>query len=83
MPTFDTLESAQAEILRLNEELATATAERESYATQVSELTKSLEKSRNMCQSYFLKLNAQYNPQPQPTSDEPELTLEEFAQTLI
>lgn len=80
---FNTLEEAQAEILRLNEELTTANGERENYRTQVDTLTKDLEKVRTLNQQYFLKLSAQYNPPAQEdTPDEETPSCEDFAKTL-
>lgn len=82
-PEFNTLEEARAEILRLNEELTTAQTELENYSTKVSELTKENEKVRELNQKYFLRLSAQYNPNPAPDEDEPEVpTCEDFAKTL-
>lgn len=82
-PTFSTLEEAQAEILRLNEELETTRSERDSYSTRTSELSAELESVRKINQQYFLKLSAQYSPTPQP-EDEPQeaLSCEEFAKTI-
>lgn len=67
---YSTLEEAQAEILRLNEELATANTERENYSNRINELTKENEKVRELNQKYFLKLSAQYNPNPDPSAED-------------
>lgn len=78
-----TLEEAQAEILRLNEELDTAKTERDNYSTKVNELSNDLEKVRNLNQQYFLKLSAQYKPNTEPEDEEPDApTCEDFAKTL-
>ena len=78
-----TLEEAQAEILRLNEELETAKNANENYSTQVNELNTELEKVRDLNQQYFLKLSARYNPNQQDDDEDEEFpTCEEFAQTL-
>ena len=78
-----TLEEAQAEILRLNEELTTAQNERDNYSGKVNELTGELEKVRELNQKYFLKLSAQYNPPKSEDDDEPETpSCEDFAKTL-
>lgn len=80
---FDTLEEAQAEILRLNEELSTKQNECENYSAKVNELTGELENVRQINQRYFLKLSAQYdNPNPQDDDDEDDVTLEDFAKTI-
>lgn len=79
-----TLEEAQSEILRLNEELATANTQLESYQTQVDTLTADLQRVRTINQEYFLKLSAQYKPPTAtPEQAEPETpTCEDFARTL-
>lgn len=78
-----TLEEAQAEILRLNEELSTAKTERDNYSAKVTELTAENEKVRELNQKYFLKLSAQYNPNPGPEPDEPDTpSCEDFAKSL-
>lgn len=80
---FNTLEEAQAEILRLNEELTAANTERENYRTQVSDLTKENEKVRELNQRYFLKLSAQYNPVPHSeTEEDSPPSCEDFAKTI-
>ncbi len=84
MPEFNTLEEARAEILRLNEELATRTTERDNYSTRVNELTRENESVRELNQQYFLKLSAQYKPTPEEPEEEDEdvLSCEDFAKTL-
>lgn len=78
-----TLEEAQAEILRLNEELTTVKTENENYSKQVNDLSADLEKVRELNQTYFLKLSAQYNPNPDGDGDDNDVpTCEEFAKTL-
>lgn len=83
-PVFATLEDAQAEILRLNEELATVKSERENYSKKVNDLTAENEKVRELNQKYFLKLSAQYNPIPDPNAEEePDVpSCEDFAKNL-
>lgn len=77
-----TLEEAQAEIVRLHEELNTAQNERDNYSNQVNDLSKDLEKVREINQQYFLKLSAQHQP-PKTDDDEPEtVSCEDFARTL-
>lgn len=78
-----TLEEAQARILELEEQNATLQTENENYSTQVTKLSGDLEKVREINQQYFLKLSAQYNPNPAPDHDEPDApTCEDFAATL-
>lgn len=78
-----TLEEAQAEILRLNEELEATKTERDSYSTKATDTEKELEKVRRINQEYFLKLTAKYTPPTPPEdSDEDQMTLEDFAKTL-
>lgn len=80
---FNTLEAAQAEILRLNEELTRTTNERDALQTTNNTLTEENENLHKLNQSYFNKLSAQYLPDDQDEDDEPEiLTCEEFANTL-
>ena len=69
-PIYKTVEEAQAEILRLQEELTTVKADRDNYSTQVSDLQKENEKVRELNQQYFLKLTAQYNPNTKTEEDE-------------
>lgn len=84
MPEFNTIEEARAEILRLNEELATRTTERDNYADKASKLEKENESVRELNQQYFLKLSAQYKPTPEEPEEEDEevLSCEDFARTL-
>jgi uncharacterized protein YlxW (UPF0749 family) len=80
-----TLEEAQAEILRLNEEVATLKTENENYSKKVSDLTKENENVRELNQKYFLKLSAQYVPTPggvDPDDVEDVPSCEDFAKTL-
>ena len=77
-----TLEEAQAEILRLQEELNTAQSERDNYSNQLTDTQRALEKVRTINQEYFLKLTAQHNP-PKPDEDDAEpVSCEDFARTL-
>jgi len=77
-----TLEEAQAEILRLQEELATAQNSNENYSRQVNELSTDLEKVRELNQQYFLKLSAQYTPPTDTGEEEDTPSCEDFARTL-
>lgn len=77
-----TLEEAQAEIVRLNEELDKANQERESYSTQLNDTKKDLEKVRQLNQEYFLKLTAQHTPAPADADEDEAPSCEDFAKTL-
>lgn len=80
-----TLEEAQAEIIRLQEQNAQLTTERDNYSNRVNELTRENESVRELNQQYFLKLSAQYKPTPEDPEEEPEeevLSCEDFALTL-
>ena len=79
-----TLEEAQAKIVELQEELATAQTERDNYSKRVDDLTKENENVRELNQKYFLKLSAQYTKPDENTEDEdPDVpTCEDFAKTL-
>lgn len=79
-----TLEEAQQEILRLNEELATANQNNENLTKQNADLTADNQKIREINQQYFLKLSAQYTPTKAAEVDDEDDTpsCEEFAATL-
>jgi len=82
--TFNTLEEAQAEIIRLNEELTERTNERDTLSQNNATLTGELESVRKLNQQYFNKLSAQYSQEPDKNdSDEEEVqSCEDFAKTL-
>lgn len=79
-----TLEEAQAEIVRLNEELTERTNERDTLSANNSELQADVERLRTLNQNYFNKLSAQFSQHAGKTDDEEDeaLTCEEFAKTL-
>lgn len=78
-----TLEEAQAEILRLNEQVTQLTTEKETLSQDNAKLTGELESVRTLNQQYFLKLNAQYSQEPDETNNEEEVqSCEDFAKTL-
>lgn len=83
-PKFDTLESAQAEIVRLNEALTAMTNERDTLSQNNATLTGELDSVRKLNQQYFNKLSAQYSHEPEETdNDEKEIqSCEDFAKTL-
>lgn len=77
-----TLEEAQAEILRLQEENTELRTERDTLSQNNTQMTQDLEQVRALNQKYFNKLTAQYvvpDPEPEP---EPVPSCEEFAKTL-
>lgn len=81
---FDTLEAAQAEIVRLTGELAERTNERDTLSQNNENLTAELNEVRTLNQKYFNKLIAQ-NSDPEDSGGQentPPPTCEEFAKTL-
>lgn len=81
--TFSTLEDAQAEIIRLNEQLTAAETERDTLRETSMNLTGELERVRNLNQQYFLKLSQQFVPaEPEDNSKEDPQSCEDFAKTI-
>ena len=79
-----TLEEAQAEIVRLNDELTARTNERDTYQQNNQQLTEDNERLRTLNQNYFNRLSAQFSKQDADEDDEDEvLSCEEFAKTII
>lgn len=81
---FNTLEEAQAEIVRLNEELTARTNERDTLSQNNVTLTSENESLRKLNQDYFNKLTAQYSKQNNENDNEDKevVSCEEFAKTL-
>lgn len=81
---FETLEEAQAEILRLQGENTRLENERNTFSQNNAALAADLEKVRTLNQQYFNQLTAQYSKQGDEHHDEDEEapTCEEFAKTL-
>lgn len=79
--SFNTLEEAKAEILRLQQENDKITKERDTLSENNKKTAEELEKVRTINQEYFLQLSAQYSKEDEdPDEGEPETpTLEEFA----
>lgn len=78
-----TLEEAQAEIIRLNEELTARTNERDTLSQNNTTLTQELDSVRKLNQQYFNKLSQQYTQQEKDEEEEkPPVSCEEFAKTL-
>ncbi len=83
MSKFNTLEEAQAEIIRLNEQVTELTNERDTLSQNNITITGELESVRKLNQHYFNKLNAQYSQEPDKADDEEEVqSCEDFAETL-
>lgn len=83
MGTFNTLEEAQAEIIRLQEVNTELTNERDTLSQNNTNLTTELESVRKLNQQYFNKLCAQISPEPDENNDDDEVqSCEEFAKTL-
>lgn len=77
-----TLEEAQAEILRLEGELATANQERENLTQENGRLNADLQRVRDINQDYFLRLKAQTEPEEPEEPEEEPLSCEDFAKSL-
>ena len=84
MAQFNTIEEAQAEILRLNEQVTELTNERDTLSQNNVTLTGELESVRKLNQQYFNKLSQQYihtEPEKENADSEP-VSCEDFAKTL-
>ena len=80
---FDTLEAAQAEILRLQQVNTELENERDTLSENNKTLTTDLERVRTLNQDYFNRLTQQYSKQEEGEKDpDPPPTCEEFAKTL-
>lgn len=79
-----TLEEAQAEIVRLNEQLTERTNERDTLQQNNNSLTEDNERLRKLNQNYFNKLSAQFDASKNKTNDEDKevQSCEEFAKTI-
>lgn len=79
-----TLEEAQAEIVRLNEELTERTNERDTLSQNNATLTEDNERLRKLNQNYFNKLSAQFDASKDKNNDEDKevQSCEEFAKTI-
>ena len=83
MADFNTLEEAQAEIVRLNEALTERTNECDTLSQNNDTLTQELESVRKLNQQYFNKLSQQFIPTEDKKDDEQEVpSCEDFARTL-
>lgn len=77
-----TIEEAQAEILRLQEENTRLTNERDTLSQNNATITEELGKVRTLNQQYFNKLSAQYSKQEEEDEPEDVPSCEDFARTL-
>lgn len=78
-----TLEEAQAEIVRLNDELTERTNERDTLSQNNRTLTEDNERLRKLNQNYFNKLSAQFTAKEDKNNEDKEVqSCEEFAKTL-
>lgn len=82
---FNTLESAQAEIIRLNDLVTELTTARDTLTENNNTLTADNEELRKLNQSYFNKLIMQFDPAMHDNHKEPEevKSLEEIALELL
>ena len=79
-----TLEEAQAEIIRLNEQVTELTNERDTLSQNNTTLAGELESVRKLNQQYFNKLSQQFVPAEgkKDKEDEEAPSCEDFAKTL-
>lgn len=78
-----TLEEAQAEIIRLTDELTERTNERDTLSQNNETLTAELNEVRTLNQQYFNRLIQQQNPAEDKNDDDKEVpSCEDFAKTL-
>lgn len=79
---FNTLEEAQAEVIRLQEANTELTNERDTLSQKNNTLSQELENVRKLNQQYFNKLCAQHLPKEEPEKVDPVPSCEDFAKTL-
>lgn len=81
---YDTLESAQARILELEDQISELTTERDSLSSDNSSKDQTIAELRTQNQKYFNRLIAQDNDPENKEEEEPEIpSCEEFAQDLL
>lgn len=78
---FDTIEAAQAEVLRLQEEVTRLENERDTLSQNNTTMAADLERVRTLNQTYFNKLQAQYSPQEEKEEPAP-MSCVEYAKNL-
>lgn len=81
---FNTLETARAEIVRLQGEVTRLTNERDTFSTNLDNANKELKQVRDLNQDYFNKLVMQQSDPARENDDvtEEPPTCEDFAKTL-
>lgn len=83
---FKTIEEAKAEIIRLQEQLTERTNERDTLSQNNERLSNELQEVRQLNQTYFNKLSAQFTTQPEGDDedgdDEAPQTCEDYAATI-
>lgn len=80
---FDTLEEAQAEIVRLTDALTERTNERDTLSQNNENLTAELQQVRTLNQQYFNRLIAQSSePEGKKQEENEPPSCEDFAKTL-
>lgn len=79
-----TLEEAQAEIVRLNDEIAAITADRDTLSENNKTLTEDNDRLRKINQRYYNKLEAQFpaNKDKNNIEDKEVQSCEDFAKTI-
>ena len=84
MALFETLEDAQAEIIRLQEQLTQVETERDSLSQNKVQLETDLARVRQKNQEYFEKLTSYFSPTPGKTNDDDQeaASCEEYAKTI-
>ena len=79
MPNFETLEAAQAEIVRLNDVVTEITNERDTLSQNNETLTQELAQVRSLNQQYFNRLSAQFQREEEDPEEPEPMTCAEFA----
>lgn len=81
---FETIEAAQAEVLRLQEEVTRLENERDTLSQNNETLSADLDRVRTLNQQYFNKLQAQYSDQTGKSDEEEDepVSCEEYAKTI-
>lgn len=84
MPEINTLEEAQAEILRLRDQLTQAQTERDTLSQNNDQLQRDLDRSRTLNNEYFNRISAQSSGHEDENNndDEEVQSCEDFARTL-
>lgn len=82
--SYDTLESAQARILELEQQLESVTNERDTLSEDNNALNERVTQLSERCQDFFNQIIQQReNPRKDEEDDEEGPTLEEFTNSII